>query len=262
MMTPTAIFRPVVSQSNQVGFTLLEVLIATSITVLIGVSAVQLLSSIGNANRASEENAASLAELQRFNQILSRDIEQYVDRDIRDEFGDIQPSLITTSDFALEFTRLGWRNSPTATNPRSTLQRVAYRLEEFDSEVCASNRIILDESIIDVPRGEQQCLVRYYWQVIDRASDSEAKAQVILQNIESLSFEILYSKQDDPEAEIESGAESTIQVSQEWPITFSQDVLITKGVRLRLNSSEMGEITRLWRIVATDTNEILEPDDE
>lgn len=237
---------------TQGGFTLLEVLIATAITVLIGVSAVQLLSSIANASQASEETAAELAELQRFNQILSRDIEQYIQRDIRDEFGDVQPSLSTTGEFPIEFTRAGWRNSPIAEDARSTLQRVAYQLEDFDSDVCSGSRAGLDKSLIDqdpaLPiNGEQKCLVRYYWQIIDRAPDSEAKAQVILQNVEEMVFEILYRKQADADADI--SVKNPLEVSEDWPVIFGQDNLVSEGIRLRLVHSDIGEITRLWRIV-------------
>lgn len=245
---------------NQLGFTLLEVMLATAITVLIGVAAVQLLSSIGNASQASEENAAALAELQRFNQILSRDIEQYIHREIRDEFGDIQPSLVTTADFSIEFTRAGWRNSPITEDPRSTLQRVAYQLEPYDSDICTNSRSQVDEFRLDEGDEERQCLVRYYWQVIDRAPDSEAKAQVILQNIEEMTFEILYNKQVD--ADSESEVIAAIEVSEDWPITFSQDTLIAKGVRLRLTSTDVGEITRLWRISSGDIGRVAGQDNE
>ena len=76
------------------GFTLLEVLIAVAITAMIGIGSVQLLSNIIETRRATDIRAEQLASLQRFNQVLGRDIEQIINRSIRDEFGSTQPALV------------------------------------------------------------------------------------------------------------------------------------------------------------------------
>ena len=112
------------------GFTLLEVLLAVAITALIGVGAAQLLNSIINAKQGVDIRSEKLASLQRFNMAVSRDIEQIINRPIRDIYGDEQPAIrINDGDYPVEFTRAGWRNSPVTDDPRSELQRVAYRLE-------------------------------------------------------------------------------------------------------------------------------------
>ena len=70
------------------GFTLLEVLIAVSITAMIGVASTQLLSNVIDSKQASEVRSEQLVSLQRFNMVVSRDIEQLINRSIRDEYGD------------------------------------------------------------------------------------------------------------------------------------------------------------------------------
>merc|ERR1712000_263532 len=106
----------------QAGFTLLEVLLAVAITAMIGVGSAQLLNSIINAKQGVDIRSEKLASLQRFNMAVSRDIEQIINRPIRDIYGDEQAALrINDGDYPLEFTRAGWRNSPVAEDPRSEL---------------------------------------------------------------------------------------------------------------------------------------------
>jgi len=142
------------------GFTLLEVLIAVSITAMIGVASTQLLSNVIDSKQASEVRSEQLVSLQRFNMVVSRDIEQLINRSIRDEYGDKQASLLLDSgDFPIEFTRAGWRNSPVSRDPRAELQRVAYRLEPIDSDVCEPALQRLQSWGVTEPQYD--CLVRY-----------------------------------------------------------------------------------------------------
>src|SRR5690554_591497 len=142
------------------GFTLLEVLIAVSITAMIGVGATQLLSNVIESRQAIDIRADQLASLQRFNMVVSRDIEQIINRPIRDEYGEEQPALmLETGQYLLEFTRAGWRNSPLAQEPRSELQRVAYRLESIHSDECEVARIKLEKWNIVDEKGDRKSVV-------------------------------------------------------------------------------------------------------
>ena len=86
------------------GFTLLEVLVAVGITAMIGVGATQLLANIIDSRRITDIRAEQLASLQRFNMVVSRDIEQIINRGIRDQYGDPQPALLLNNgDYPLEF---------------------------------------------------------------------------------------------------------------------------------------------------------------
>jgi general secretion pathway protein J len=147
---------------NHGGFTLLELLVALAIFSLIAVMAYGGLETVLRQQARTEENAESLAMLQKTYLVLQRDIEQVVPRTIRDEFGDPQAPLIGTSLF--QFTRGGWNNP--ANHPRSSLQRVGYSLEDRQ-------------------------LIRYAWQVLDRAQDSAPTRQPLAEDIESMQVRYL-----------------------------------------------------------------------
>lgn len=153
------------SLSRQLGFTLLEVLIAIGITALIGLGTWQLLSGTIKAQEITQKNSERFEKLQKMMVIMSRDIKQLNTRAVRDEFGDLQPAITNQNTlYLLELTRSGWRN-PMADN-RSDLQRVSYEL--LDGE-----------------------LLRHYWKVLDRAQDSESVYQVLLNDIDSITVRFM-----------------------------------------------------------------------
>lgn len=229
------------------GFTLLEVLVAVSISAMIGVAAVQLLSTVGDTSRATEARSADIAALQRFNQVVSRDISQLINRAVRDNYGDSQAGLLLDSgDYPLEFTRAGWRNSPVSEDPRSTLQRVAYRTEALDSEVCEPAL-----ARIAVARGEDpdeyqpdgECLVRYYWNVLDRASDTEPQTQVVIDEISDLSFELVTRLQSD------DGTAFTLGTQTTWPpLNTDDNPGVPVAIRWRFTLPDVGDIERVWSV--------------
>ncbi len=228
------------------GFTLLEVLIAVAITAMIGVGATQLLTNVIDSRQAIEIRAEQLASLQRFNMIVSRDMEQIINRPIRDEYGDEQPALMLESgQYLLEFTRAGWRNSPLAEEPRSELQRVAYRLESIHSDPCEPARIKLEKWNIVDEKG--QCLVRYFWPVLDRANNTQPITQMVLEQIDELEVEVLSQgalAEDDISA-IRPSDWYTV-----WPALNmgATDQQTPKAIRWRAILPHLGEIKRLWII--------------
>ena len=140
------------------GFTLLEVLVAMSIFAVIGLGATQMLRTMIQTHERIQDKVTGFNGVTQAFSRLERDLGQIVNRPIRDEYGDYQPALkVATGDYALEFTRTGWRNP--AQRPRSNLQRVAYEL------------------------GAEGQLLRHFWLVLDRAEDSTLKTQVLLGGI-------------------------------------------------------------------------------
>ena len=114
---------------SQRGFTLIELLVALLVFAVMSVLAYGGLRSVLDASAGAGAHADRLASLQRTFMALARDVEQLADREIRDEYGDRQPALrVGADERLLELTRAGWRNP--AGQTRSTLQRVAYRLDE------------------------------------------------------------------------------------------------------------------------------------
>ena len=91
--------------------------------------------------------------------------QQLAPRPVRDELGDNygRPSLSTAfqSGFALELTRGGWNNPMVL--PRSTMQRTAYRIED-------------------------DALLGYHWNVLDRTLSNEPIVVTLLEGVESLRF--------------------------------------------------------------------------
>lgn len=198
------------------GFTLLEVLIAISVTALIGLGSWQLLNSAIRTYEIGQESLEALSSLQRAQLSIERDFSQILPRAIRDEFGDYQAALKDGEDFyTVELTRAGWRNPLQA--KRSELQRVAYELND----------------------GE---LLRHHWKVLDRAQDSEPVTRRLLDGVEG--FEIAYLNDSDawldewPPLSSDSSAES-----QDQMVKYAQ---LPKAVRVELEHPRYGLITRYF----------------
>jgi general secretion pathway protein J len=154
------------SQNQQGGFTLLEVLVAIAIFAVIGLGANQMLRTMIDTHDKTTAKVRNMNQLTRVFTAMERDFGQAVPRYIRDEFGDSQPPMmVAVGRFPVELTRSGWSNPIRL--PRSTLQRVAY-------EVNADGQ-----------------LVRLFWLVLDRAEDSEPVQQVLLEDVEDLRIRLL-----------------------------------------------------------------------
>lgn len=147
---------------KNIGFTLIEVLVAMAIFGILSVLAYQAMGqSLSNADLLNDR-MDRLRAIQQTMRLLGSDILQAAPRPIRDPLnGAMIPAMRTDpgSEFALELTRGGWPNP--AGLPRGTLQRAQYRIED----------------------GE---LIRYHWVVLDAALSSDALATVLLDDVESI----------------------------------------------------------------------------
>ena len=112
------------------GFTLVEVLVATAITVVVAAAAYAGINAVVAGAGQLREAGDRTREVNRALALIGRDLRQFVDRPVRDEFGARQPALAggELAPFPLSLTRDGWHNS--LQQPRSDLQRVHYYLEE------------------------------------------------------------------------------------------------------------------------------------
>ncbi len=196
------------------GFTLLELLVALAIFAVIGVMAYSGLNIILTARLQTEQHAAQLARLQMAFTWLGRDIEQHIGRPIRDLYGDKQPALQGTFS-QMEFTRAGWRNP--AQQPRSSLQRVAYHIED-------------------------KILWRSYWRVLDRAQDARPIQMKLINDIDDIKYRYL---------------DESLRWHEEWPPDLSNTApdehanrLLTalKAIEVTLTVAGWGRITRLFRV--------------
>lgn len=201
------------------GFTLLEVLIALSIFTVIGLASYRVLDITILSQTQIERHDTRLRALERAMHVIDLDIEQLIDRPIRDNYADELASPIApSSQYALEFTRQGWRNPLQL--PRSQLQRVAYELG----------------STSDGDEATGPHLLRHYWTVLDRAQDSEPRTQVLLKDIDDLQIRFLNDNGE---------------WKSEWPARTASGSL-TKGMpralMLELNSPGIGHIQRLYQL--------------
>ena len=141
------------------GFTLLELLVSMSIFATLGLGAYQMLQTVADSHERVRSGADSFSGLNLAYSIIQRDFNQFAPRAVRDEYGEVLPPIVfENEDYIIEFTRRGWRNP--AGRQRSRLQRVAYSLD-----------------------FEEETLTRHFWEVLDRAEDSEPISQLLLEGV-------------------------------------------------------------------------------
>lgn len=148
------------------GFTLLELLVALAIFAVLATIAYGALNSVLAARRAVAAKGERLAALQTALMVMERDVEQAVPRPVRDELGDSEPALFGggTGTVVLGLTRDGWRNPLGVA--RSNLQRVAYAFHD----------------------GQ---LVRESWSILDRAPDTAAYSEPLLDKVTAVEVRFL-----------------------------------------------------------------------
>ncbi len=206
------------------GFTLVEVLIALAITAFVAAVAYTSLSTVVSGVDSARDTAERTHEINRAFMLLSRDLRHFVERPVRDEFGDSEPALSggKAARFALSFTRAGWHN-PNGL-PRSHLQRVNYLFED-------------------------EALWRESYPVLDRAGDTAGTSVRLLDGVEYLEFGFLGSVD-----QLRLGRGTNVDTRQ-WPEnwvvnTSDPDALPSPpvAIEITLGLEDIGEITRLYAL--------------
>ena len=189
----------------QHGFTLLEMLVALTVFALVSAMVYGGQVAILKAKEGTERQAYHLKQLQRAMQIFERDIGQHLLRAVRDEFGDSKPPMESAEFGAvrLTLTHAGWQNP--LNQPRSTLQRVAYGLEEG-------------------------MLQRYSWSQLDRVQGDEPYRVVLLESVREFGVRFL-----------DQGREW----QEQWPVQGATSPVMPLAVELTLELEEWGTFRRL-----------------
>jgi general secretion pathway protein J len=200
------------------GFTLLELLIALAIFGLLSVMSYSGLRSVLDQHAHTEAVADRLAELQKLYLVMQRDVEQIVPRPIRSEYGDESPALAGSE--TLQFTRGGWSNP--LGRPRSSLQRVGYAFED-------------------------DALVRYSWQVLDRAQDSLPLQQPLTEAVSNMSVRYLSPGGEWQSSWPAKDIGSAGQGSLNNPLT-ARKVELPKALEITLEHDHFGELVWLFRL--------------
>jgi general secretion pathway protein J len=117
--------------TSEVGFTLVELMVALAIFSLISVAGVTLLRSGSDTQIAVKHRLEDLSRTNRLANALESDLAQAIARPVRDAAGQPVPAFIQNDadipGALFGFVRAGWSNFDDA--PRAGLQRVAYVLE-------------------------------------------------------------------------------------------------------------------------------------
>jgi general secretion pathway protein J len=143
------------------GFTLIEVLVAIAIFVIVGALAMGGYNQLVRHSEIVERANARTRAVQNAVQRLATDFATLEPRPVRDPLGDsYQPALRADarSNILVELTHAGWANP--AGVSRSTLQRVAYRIDE------------------------EGRLRREYWYVLDRTLTAEPQSTILIDQVE------------------------------------------------------------------------------
>ena len=207
----------------QRGFTLIEILIAMAIFTLIGLASTGLLTTVIDSNDISEERFAKLQLLQRAMITIERDLQQAVPRATRVN-GEKQDVVMAggepddSDDDGIGFVRGGWHN-PQLMLPRSTLQFVAYRLQENKLE-------------------------RLYSNYVDNVIGYEPKVRVLLEDVESFKIEFLATSNN-------SSLDEDEDIS--WSENYKGTAL-PRAVAIEFVSKDFGKIRREFTLTTGESS--------
>lgn len=202
--------------AHQHGFTLMEVLIAVTITSVIGMGIWQVINSVVASRDRVNDLANQFDGLQKTVLLLERDITQIVNRPARDIYGDFQGALTTREDgYEFMLTRQGWRN-PLGLR-RSSLQRVAWEYT-----------------------GNE--LRRHYWPVVDQGQEESRREVLLLDNVQAFGVRLL-DKDGNRQEQWPPEDVLTELAAAERPTAA-----LPRGIEVSLEHEQFGEIVRIFTL--------------
>jgi general secretion pathway protein J len=195
------------------GFTLVEVLVAMFIFAILAVMAYGGYNQLSRQDEIVDRNASRTRAVQSTVQRMSEDFAMMEPRPVREPLGDsIDPALRADkrTETLVELTRSGWSNPAGVT--RSTLQRVAYRVQDNKLE-------------------------RAYWNALDRTMSAEPTSVVLLDQVRTVSLRFMDQNQS---------------WHEQWPpLGYSgPDALRLRpiAVEITLDLEDWGKIVRLVEV--------------
>jgi general secretion pathway protein J len=160
--------KPIHASRGAAGFTLVEVLVAIFIFAIVSAIAMGGYNELVKQSDIASAGAARTRAVQSAVQRLVLDFTSLEPRPVREPLGDaVEPALRSNArnnDVIAEFTHSGWSNP--AGVPRSTLQRVSYRLED-------------------------QKLLREYWVVLDRTLTGEPQRAELISRVKRMELRFM-----------------------------------------------------------------------
>jgi general secretion pathway protein J len=202
------------------GFTLIEVLIALSITALVAMLSFSSLSAVLNSVEVLRERGQRLSELNRAWTLISRDLNYFVARPVRDEYGQLEAAMYGGAAVGngINFTRTGWHNPNQQL--RSHMQRVRYRLED------------------DV-------LWRDSYATLDRTAETEPQKARLLTGVDDFQFAFLGQN-----VELRGEELDTEDWPDSWGVNTGGGVIVPppQALELILQLQDWGEVRWLYDI--------------
>ncbi len=154
----------------QQGFTLIEVMLAMSITAIAAVMAYQAMDSAGRMAETVQAESEQLQQLSAVMNLMSDDFRHIVTRKVRDPDGGRFLSAFTYDEFSIpmvQLTRNGKFNPQPRVFQRDNLERVAYHLDDDK-------------------------LIRYSWPMADHYSDLEPNEVVMFEEVSEFRMTFQY----------------------------------------------------------------------
>ncbi len=191
----------------------MEVMVAIAIFAVIGLGSWQVLERAISSKQILDTRSAQLRQLQRAMWLISRDMQNIINRPVRNFAGETEPPVSSLiPGYLITLTRGGWSNP--LHEPRSQLQRVAYNLVSNDA---GSND-----------------LVRYFWPHPDQASGEKPKVQILLSNVRHLEVNFINNLGEE---------------QFNWPVSQNQTAdNLPAGISLQLETELFGNIYRLFAL--------------
>ncbi|MFV8818210.1 type II secretion system minor pseudopilin GspJ [Haliea sp. E17] len=205
------------------GFTLIEVLIAMAITAVVAALAYTSFNTVLVGVDSTQANAERSYAVNRAWLFISRDIEQFANRPVRDEFGEMEPALQggEVARFPLSLTRSGWYNP--VGNPRAELERVNYRIA-----------------------GD--ALYRDSYAVLDRAGNTEPREAELLEGV--VAFRVQFLDNASSARSVGNSSElDTRQWAENWVIDTSRPGELPEppaALEVVLELEDWGEMRRVY----------------
>lgn len=198
------------------GFTLLELIVVIAIFGVMSAMAYGGLSSVLKTRAHVEKSLERTAQYQKAFMRLRGDFQNIRYRPVRDSYGVTQPPFIGDTNSHVTITRGGWRNP--MSQPRASLERVAYYFDK-----------------------DKRALIRSSYRVLDQSQDSKPAEVTLLENVSELSWRYLDGKREWqtlwPPASVTGSSTSTSTASPQPPL----------AVEITLQTDDMGEIRFLFR---------------
>jgi general secretion pathway protein J len=220
-------------KKHAAGFTLMEVLIATFIASIVAVMSITAIGFAVRAKAIQSAKADRLSELQLAYVIMQNDIEQALNRPIRNRIHTLEPAFeggnpilkasLRDMKVYVQLTRGGIVN-PLWQQVQSSMQRVNYGLQNND-------------------------VVRITWQALDQGANSEPSMRTILHGVHNLRWQFINDEgllmdQWRTSVQFEEGNGSEEMIMDAIP----------RGVRVSFDYDELGTIDWLFALAGTPNN--------